>query len=206
MQSLRKTAAVGVAAVAAVSVAGVAAAQADEKAKPATASITGRADFVLPYVKDADVRSFEFNVQGAPWTKPLPYPHMERGLPTDARGTVTVRHYSAAGKHTYWAVGEVDCLVTGPHTASVTALMRKVDPALPGAKQLIGKRVGFSVYDGGKRGDRVGLSWDAMNFWNGKPGGMGENPVGTCMAPAPFAPVTKGGYTVRHAELEAFKF
>lgn len=26
-------------------------------------------------------------------------------------------------------------------------------------------------------------------------------PVGTCTAPAPYAPVTKGGYAVAHAEL-----
>ncbi|MFC4907424.1 hypothetical protein [Actinomadura gamaensis] len=207
MQSLRKTAALAVAGAAAVSLsAGAAVARADQRSRPANAGVTGRADFVLPYVKDSDVRSFEFDVHGAPWTKPRPYPHMERGLPTDARGTVTVRHYSASRKHTYWAVGEVDCLVTGPRTASVTALMRRVDPAMPDGQKMIGKRVGFSVYDGGKRGDRVGLSWDLMNFWDDKPGTMGENPVGTCMAPTPFAPVTRGGYSVRHAELQPFDF
>jgi hypothetical protein len=65
--------------------------------------------------------------------------------------------------------------------------------------------VGLSVYDGsGERGerriDRVGFNWAFGLDQNGE-GEWELGKVGLCMAPAPFAPVAKGGYTVRHAEL-----
>ncbi|MEU9097605.1 hypothetical protein [Streptomyces sp. NPDC048361] len=168
------------------------------------ASVTGSGEFVLPYYKDDDVRSFTFDAASAPFSKPLP--GIPTGLPTDARGTVKVLHYGADQHITVTAEGHVDCLVTGPNTATLTAVIDKVSP---GGPDWVGKRLGFSVYDGGKdKGhsrDRVGFSWDqTMNLM---PGGTTEAPegeVGTCMAPAPNAPVTKGGYTVRHAELPPF--
>ncbi|MCB5164724.1 hypothetical protein LG634_07730 [Streptomyces bambusae] len=43
----------------------------------------------------------------------------------------------------------------------------------------------------------MGFAWNGVNLLvNGK-----EAEVGTCMAPAPYAPVVKGGYTVTHGEL-----
>ncbi|WP_234440447.1 hypothetical protein [Streptomyces rimosus] len=96
----------------------------------------------------------------------------------------------------------MDCLVTGPNTATLTAVIKKVGP---GGPPWAGKRLGFSVHDGGtdKGGsrDRVGFPWEMVNL---RPGGAGEPPeaeVGTCMAPAPYVSVTKGGYAVRHADL-----
>ncbi|MFD0344568.1 hypothetical protein ACFVH0_38855 [Streptomyces sp. NPDC127117] len=75
----------------------------------------------------------------------------------------------------------------------------------PGGPDNLGERVGFSVYDGGKdkgrSDDRVGFSWDGVNLLPDGDAAPAEAAVGTCMAPAPYAPVTKGGYTVRHAEL-----
>ncbi|MEU6593662.1 hypothetical protein ABZ923_31330 [Streptomyces sp. NPDC046881] len=40
-----------------------------------------------------------------------------------------------------------------------------------------------------------------MNLLPGGTGVLSEAEVGTCMAPAPYAPVIEGGYTVRHADL-----
>ncbi|MFD9571138.1 hypothetical protein ACFWBI_14945 [Streptomyces sp. NPDC059982] len=170
------------------------------QARPAYARVTGSAEFELPYVKDRDVRSFTFDAQAAPYSNPLP--GIPTGLPSDARGTVKVSHYSDRDKRTYTAVGRVDCLVTGPHTATLTAVFTEVSP---GGPPWLGKRIGFSVYDGGPDGghseDRVGFSWNGVNLLPGGAGEPTEAEVGTCMAPAPYAPVTRGGYTVRHADL-----
>ncbi|WP_440556346.1 hypothetical protein ACSP97_04175 [Streptomyces sp. SCPE 10] len=149
---------------------------------------------------DADVRSFTFDAHADPYSSPLP--GIPTGLPTDARGTVKVSHYSADRNVTYTAEGHVDCLVTGPRTATLTAVITKVGP---GGPPWMGKRLGFSVYDGGDdKGhyrDRVGFSWEMVNLLPGGTGAPSEAEVGTCMAPAPYAPVVKGGYTVRHADL-----
>ncbi|MFD3874283.1 hypothetical protein [Streptomyces sp. NPDC058623] len=177
-------------------------ASAEQRAdKTAHASVTGSAEFVLPYYPDDDVRSFSFDAHAAPYSRPLP--GIPTGLPTDARGTVTVSHYSAEQNKTYTSEGLVDCLVTGPRTATLTAVITKVSDG--GPVDDIGKRLGFSVYDGGedkgRSRDRVGLSWSVVNLLPGGDAAPAMAPVGTCMAPAAFAPVTKGGYTVRHAEL-----
>jgi len=184
-----------------LSSASVAASGHQGEARPAGASVTGKAEFVLPYHQDDDVRSFAFDAHAAPYTRPLP--GIPTGLPTDARGTVRVSHYSAEEDITYTAKGRVDCLVTGVRTATLTAVITEVSP---GGPPILGNRVGFSVYDGGKdKGrskDRVGFSWNGVNLLPKGPAIPAEEaPVGTCMAPAPYAPVTKGGYAVRHAEL-----
>ncbi|MCZ4096897.1 hypothetical protein C8250_001200 [Streptomyces sp. So13.3] len=128
---------------------------------------------------------------------------MPGGLPTDARGTVKISHYSAQRDITYTAEGAVDCLVTAPGSASLTAVITKVSA---GGPDWVGRRLGLSVYDGGvdKPGkasrDRVGFSWDdGVNWTTGAVEHMDS--VGSCMAPAAFAPVTKGGVRVRHADL-----
>jgi hypothetical protein len=167
--------------------------------KPVRASVVGSAEFVLPYYKDNDIRSFTFDAHGAPYSRPLPT--IPTGLPTDAQGTITISHYSAERNITYTSRGSVDCLVTGPRTATLTAIITEVSP---GGPPTVGHRVGLSVYDGGKdKGrstDRVGFSWNGVNLLTDG-GDAKEAPVGTCMAPAPYAPVTRGGYTVTHAEL-----
>ncbi|MEQ4608327.1 hypothetical protein ABMX48_16850 [Streptomyces cavourensis] len=166
--------------------------------RPGAARIVGSGDIVLPYVSDNDVRSFSIDAVGAPYS--IPRPKIPTGLPVDARGTVRISHHSADQNVTYTSEGQVECLVTGPNTATVTALITKVSHEEIGS---LGKRVGLSVYDGGKGGgkggkaDRVGFSWNGVNLLpNGE-----DAEVGTCMAPAPYAPVVKGGYTVTHAEL-----
>lgn len=187
-------------AVASVSVA--ASADQEEKPRPVRASVVGSAEFVLPYHQDEDVRSFTFDAHAAPYSRPLP--GIPGGLPTDARGTVKVSHYSAERDITYTSKGRVDCLVTGVRTSTLTAVITEVSP---GGPPIVGNRVGFSVYDGGaekgkgRSTDRVGFSWNGVNLLPKGSAPPQEAPVGTCMAPAPYAPVTKGGYAVAHAEL-----
>ncbi|MFD8993750.1 hypothetical protein [Streptomyces abikoensis] len=204
----RKVAALGVALAATVTLGGAAAgnAVAAPDAAPQRASVTGSATFGLPYWPDKDVRSFTFDAHAKPYSRPLA--GLPSGLPTDAEGTVKVSHYVAALGKTMTAEGRVDCLVTGPGVASLTAVMTKVSP--DGPQDWLGKRLGFSVLDGGKEKagqkskDRVGFSWAVVNVLRDGDKGAKEpvaSDVGTCMAPAPYAPVTKGGYTVRHAEL-----
>ncbi|MFD7155548.1 hypothetical protein ACFV9C_13165 [Kribbella sp. NPDC059898] len=118
-------------------------------------------------------------------------------MPTDARGTVKISHYVAAWKKTVHAEGTVDCLVTAPGLATLTAKITKAEAPV---EDWVGKRLGFSVQDNGKH-DRVGLSWTVVNLDQNADGAWNEARVGTCMAPAPFAPVTKGDYKVVHADL-----
>ncbi|MCX4545837.1 hypothetical protein [Streptomyces sp. NBC_01565] len=157
---------------------------------------------MLPYYPDDDVRSFTFDAHAVPYSRPLP--GIPTGLPTDARGTVVVSHYSAERDVTYTSKGSVDCLVTGPGTATLTAVVTEVSP---GGPPILGKRVGFSVYDGGKgkgrSADRVGFSWNGVNLLADPESETPpeDAPVGTCMAPAPYAPVSRGGYAVTHGEL-----
>lgn len=170
--------------------------------RPVRADVTGSAEFRLPYLEDADIRSLAFDAHAAPYSKP--FPGVPTGLPTDAYGTVKVSHYSAERGITYTAEGTVDCLVTAPgSSATLTAVITEVST---GGPDWVGKRLGFSVYDGGTdrpgkvSRDRVGFSWDdGVNWTTGSDEHMDS--VGSCMAPAPFAPVAKGGYRVRHADL-----
>ncbi|MFE7644736.1 hypothetical protein [Streptomyces phaeoluteigriseus] len=170
--------------------------------RPVHASVTGSAEFRLPYSEDADIRSFTFDAHAAPYSRPVP--GASTGLPTDAYGTVAVSHYSADRDITYPAEGKVDCLVTAPGSATVTAVITEVGA---GGPDWVGERLGFSVHDGGggeagkASRDRVGFSWaDGVNKAYTDEGEV-ESPVGPCMAPAAFAPVTGGGYRVRHADL-----
>ncbi|GAA5041795.1 hypothetical protein [Streptomyces similanensis] len=190
-------------AVAATAITGVTVASGGPRERPVRASVTGSAEFRLPYLADDDVRSLTFDAYAAPFSRPIPGLPGTGGLPTDARGTVKVSHYSAREHITYTAEGAVDCLVTAPGSASLTAVITKVSP---GGPHWLGERMGFSVYDGGTdergraSGDRVGYSWDdTVNWTTGTP--RHEDAVNSCMAPAPFAPVTEGGYRVRHADL-----
>ncbi|SNR52542.1 hypothetical protein [Actinomadura mexicana] len=165
------------------------------------ASVRGAADFRLTFAPDKDVRHFEFDVRATPYTRPFPgAPH---GLPSDAAGSVRVSHYLAGQNTTVRFEAAVDCMITSPGYAALTAKVVRADEPV---RAWLGKRLGFSVLDAGKDGpghtrDRVGLSWLAGNADEDGDGNVIEGRSGTCQAPAPFAPVTRGGYTVRHADL-----
>ncbi|GAA2109985.1 hypothetical protein [Actinomadura alba] len=166
--------------------------------QPATASVTGSAQVRLTYWPDDDVRTFTFDARATPYSSPKP--GAPAGLPTDAKGTVKISHWVADENVAVRMEGRVDCLVTSPGVATLTAVVTKADE--PVADQ-IGTRLGLSVYDGrgGRDKARVGFSWSVVNADQNKAGEWGPGRAGTCMAPAPYAPVTKGGYTVRHVDL-----
>jgi hypothetical protein len=94
-------------------------------------------------------------------------------------------------------MSRTDCLVTGGGTATLTAVVVESNVSEPG------QRFGLSIQRGrGGEPDRLGFGWDIVNF---EPRATDDQdvelPTGTCMAPAPFAPVVKGGFTVKHADL-----
>ena len=164
-----------------------------------SARVTGWAEFALPYGQDADVRSFAFDARAVPWSRPIPIEGGENGSPADATGTVRVAHWLADKKITVRFEAAVDCLMTSPGNATLTAVVTRADPQ---AADFLGRRVGFSVQDSARGRDRVGFSWSASADQN-EAGEWGPSRIGTCLAPAAFNTVTRGDYTVRHAELTA---
>ncbi|MFE2330444.1 hypothetical protein ACFXD5_42165 [Streptomyces sp. NPDC059385] len=163
---------------------------------PKLASVHGGGTIFFPYSPKDDIR-FTVDAESAPWTRPYPStPGLEKGLPTDARGRVTISHHYKESGFTAVGEAEIDCLVTGGKTATLTAVVKSSNVGWEG------KRIGISVQDG-QRGepDRLGFSWGVANV-DAKPDGtVAEGAVGTCMAPAPFTEVTKDGFKVTPAPL-----
>ncbi|WP_231634119.1 hypothetical protein, partial [Streptomyces clavuligerus] len=158
------------------------------KSSGVLAGVRGKAQIFFNYSPEDTIR-FGVDAQAAPFTRPIP--QAGTGLPTDARGTLTISHYVKATGGTMTAIADVDCLVTGGRTATLTAIVRA-----SGAEPK-GKRLGISIQQGENgRPDRLGFGWGVANVDGREDGG-----TGTCMAPAPFAPVVSGGYRVTHAEL-----
>ncbi|KJK57464.1 hypothetical protein [Saccharothrix sp. ST-888] len=170
--------------------------QAQAKAKPGLASVTGTARIFFAYSPDDDIH-FTIDAHSAPWTRPVPDSPFG-GMPTDANGTIKISHHVKALGITVTAEGAVDCLVTGGPTASLTAVITRADPQVAG---WVGKRVGLSVLDGhGDGPDRLGFSWAVVNDQHGS-SDPAKGDVGTCMAPAPFTTVREGGFHVHSADL-----
>ncbi|MGW9072583.1 hypothetical protein ACWGQT_24450 [Streptomyces yangpuensis] len=165
-------------------------------AAPKVASVHGGGTVHYPYAPASHDIRFTVDAESVPWSKPRKAENMEQGLPTDARGRVTIYHAIPDQGFTAVAEAEVDCMVTGGRTATVTAV---VTSSNVGGE---GKRIGLSVQDG-ERGapDRVGFSWGIVNVDVKPDGSVAEAAVGTCMAPAPFTEVTKGGFKVTPAPL-----
>ncbi|MCX4627831.1 MULTISPECIES: hypothetical protein [unclassified Streptomyces] len=167
-----------------------------EPGTPKLASVHGGGTVSYPYVpKEHDIR-FTVDADAAPWSRPFPAPGGEQGMPVDARGKVTVYHAMPEAGFTGVAEAEVDCMVTGGRTATITAVVTSSNVGWEG------KRIGISVQDGERGGpDRVGFSWGIANVDVKPDGSVSEPRVGTCMAPAPFTEVTKGGFKVTPAPL-----
>ncbi|MBL7262149.1 hypothetical protein [Paractinoplanes lichenicola] len=167
---------------------------------PRQARVTGTAEFVLTFSPDDDIRRFTFDVRANPYSEPKP--GAENGLPTDATGTVKIYHWVAKDGIAVTAEASADCLITNPGGAIVTAIVTRADPLVA---DWVGRRLGFSVQDGGSRGpDRAGYSWSFSGDQD-ENGTWGAARIGTCLAPAPFAPVTRGDFTVRHVDLRPEK-
>ncbi|WP_406204475.1 hypothetical protein [Streptomyces decoyicus] len=115
------------------------------------------------------------------------------GFADKAHGTFYVSHHFGKVWGGYFQ-GRIDCLVTGGPVAVATGIVTashfKSAPGLPEIGDLRGKRFGFTVLDGGKKGDRLGYSW-AMD-------GVPKNSVGKCLGSAPFETLEKGDYKVHH--------
>jgi hypothetical protein len=152
----------------------------------------------LWYIESAD-HDIRFSVEalGVPFSRPVP--GIPAGMATDARGTVRFSHKAPGVEKVMRAVADVDCLVTSGRTATLTAIIRE-----SGAHEK-GQRIGISVQQGGPgEQDRLGFSWGQANVDTEARDEKGEvmiSKVGTCMAPAPFTKVVKGGFEVVHADV-----
>ncbi|MFJ9457759.1 hypothetical protein ACIRST_22085 [Kitasatospora sp. NPDC101447] len=161
------------------------------------ASVSGTARISYAFSPDDEIR-FTVDALAAPYTHRFPGTGAAEGLPTDARGTVRYSHRTADTGKVYSAEAQVDCLSTGGPVATLTAVVTRSDVGNTG------ERIGLSIYQGSGHGDaRLGFSWGVANMDVGADGKPYQPVVGTCMAPAPFAPVLRGGFTVHHTELEA---
>ncbi|MFE1788746.1 hypothetical protein ACFW7J_10190 [Streptomyces sp. NPDC059525] len=165
-------------------------------AAPKVASVHGAGTISYPYVpKEHDIR-FTVDAEQVPWSRPFPAQGGEQGMPVDARGKVTVYHAMPDQNFTGVAEAQVDCVVTGGRTAVITAVVTSSNVGWEG------KRIGISVQDGEHGApDRVGFSWGIANVDVQPDGTVAEPRVGTCMAPAPFTEVVKGGFKVTPAPL-----
>ncbi|MEU4114535.1 hypothetical protein AB0F71_08565 [Kitasatospora sp. NPDC028055] len=165
----------------------------DSTDSTATARVSGSGRIHYAPRPNDEIR-FTVEAVAAPGSRPLPgIPH---GLPTDARGTVHFSHRVVETGEVRQADAAVDCLATGGPVATLTAVITKSD-ALS-----VGQRIGLSIYDAHGHGrDRLGFSWGVGNTDVDRDGTPYQPVVGTCMALAPFAPVTSGGFTVHSVEL-----
>lgn len=103
--------------------------------------VSGRARVFYRYSPHDDIR-FSVDAKAAPFSRPINgLPH---GMPTDARGTVTISHWSPGKKQGRRAEASVDCLVTGGDSATLSAVVTKSEDP-----EEIGERLGFSVKNGG---------------------------------------------------------
>ncbi|MFI9556274.1 hypothetical protein [Nonomuraea endophytica] len=101
-----------------------------------------------------------------------------------AAGTVLISHTGLGpdGKRVgATGTAKVDCVAPGGDTASLTAVITKDMPL--GKK---GTRLGFSVTAGGPGVGRLGFSWGIVDGAK----------LRKCLAPAPFAAVIEGGFTI----------
>ncbi|GGT53085.1 hypothetical protein [Streptomyces purpureus] len=147
-------------------------------AKPVKeASLTGSA--TMDRGKNGDRVTFAFDARGF--------------APTDvggtSRGTFRFTHHSPDGKKGAWFEGRIDCLLTGGPVATATGIIERTDHP---DRRIKGKRVGFTVYDGGKGGrhDRVGYSWAVEDIPDAK--------VPVCLSAAPYETAKSGDFTVNH--------
>ncbi|MFZ3497338.1 hypothetical protein ACODT5_29630 [Streptomyces sp. 5.8] len=171
----------GLAVTASASVSAAASASDEAKKSPKESSLTGSAK--MDRADGQQVR-FSFDAHGFAPAEP-DEPDAPAGT---SRGTFRFSHYSADGKQGAYAEGRIDCLLTGGPVATATGIITSSDLP-PGA---VGKRVGFTVYDGkgdGKK-DRVGYSWAVSSF---------DGPeVPKCLSAAPYETVESGDFKVVH--------
>lgn len=179
-----RTSVVGITALAVIGGLAVSAsASASEGARkaPRESSLTGSAKM---YRADGQQVRFSFDAHGFAPAEP-DEPDAPAGT---SRGTFRFSHYSADGTKGGYAEGRIDCLLTGGPVATASGIITSSD--LPSGA--IGKRVGFTVYDGkgdGKK-DRVGYSWAV--------GRIDTMAVPKCLSAAPYETVESGDFKIVH--------
>ncbi|MFE7262444.1 hypothetical protein ACFU9B_10330 [Streptomyces sp. NPDC057592] len=161
-----------------------------------TASVHGKARISYIESLDDDIR-FTIDAVQKPFSRTWPGNASGR-MATDAWGTLKFSHTTPSGAGG-WAEAEVDCLVTSGRTATLTAVVTKSNV------EEVGARLGISVQQGAEgEPDRLGFSWGVANIDPGsvdEKGDLVRPQAGTCMAPAPFTTVIKGGFKVVHADI-----
>ncbi|SDM98735.1 hypothetical protein [Allokutzneria albata] len=112
-----------------------------------------------------------------------------KGSPGKVGGTFHVLHTKPDGKAFAEFSGKVDCLISAHGQAVVTGIVERESlPGLPPGTTVIGKRVGLSVADRGRHGDRIGWSWATGGF---------EQSTLPCTSTVPFFTTTQGDYKLR---------
>ncbi|MBT2505674.1 hypothetical protein J7I98_07110 [Streptomyces sp. ISL-98] len=153
-------------------------AQTQAKKAPKESSLTGSAKM---YRKDGQRVNFSFDAHGFAPAEP-DEPDAPAGT---SRGTFRFSHYTADGKQGAYAEGRIDCLLTGGPVATATGIITRSDHP----SGIVGKRVGFTALDSGKR-DRVGYSWAV--------GSIDTMKVPKCLSAAPYETVESGNFKVEH--------
>ncbi|MGW2631546.1 hypothetical protein ACWC2K_19740 [Streptomyces chattanoogensis] len=103
-----------------------------------------------------------------------------------SRGTFRFSHHSHDGTRGATFEGRIDCLLTGGPVATATGIITRSDHH---DGRVIGKRVGFTVYDHGTH-DRLGYSWAVDD--------IPKMNVPQCLSAAPYETVKGGDFTVQH--------
>lgn len=104
-------------------------------------------------------------------------------FPERSWGTARISHWFASEQVQLWAEGTVECVTVGGRTATVSMI---VEDTAPENADWRGKRIGFSLYAGG-RGEpaRAGSS-----------GPVAADQLPECMAPAASMAARSGGFRV----------
>ncbi len=103
-----------------------------------------------------------------------------------SRGSFRFSHHSHDGTRGATFAGRIDCLLTGGPVATASGIVTRSDHP---DRRIVGKRVGFTVYDDGRH-DRVGYSWAVDE--------MPRMKVPACLSAAPYETVKSGDLRVRH--------
>ncbi|GAA3977477.1 hypothetical protein GCM10023085_69870 [Actinomadura viridis] len=147
--------------------------------RPKEAAVTGSAQVLYVPSPEDDVR-LTFDAHAT---------YGEGPVPTGTRGTVRVFHHFVAPGMKVWAEADVDCVMATGRIATVTAVVGKTSPEL--AEVWMGRRIGFTVLDTGRRGDQVGMAGPLENV----PRCLGAKPY---LGPTPFSLLRQGDLKLRH--------
>ena len=105
--------------------------------------------------------------------------------PVGVKGSFHVTHVQPDGTVLADFEGTMNCLMAGSDVAVVTGTITDGFAPTASGEAVVGRQIGLTVADRGRR-DSIGWSWLVMGF----------SDASGCTSPAPFFPVTTGGFTV----------